>query len=202
MTTPDQFDAWLERELSGMLPTPGPVPERLPIVAASRRWSWIATWLIPPLSGKLLVATTALAVAGTAGGVAAAHNHITLPLPGIGQPAAPAEVVSPAATAAGGEAPGTPQPPSPAGRKGSAATIARTAPQATRGPGTGHPETELHAPGQVPSLPGQASPAAGSVTNPGHTPEPRDSATPSPEPSESPEPRALPVGPTPSPEPH
>lgn len=77
MPPTENFDAWLEEELRALLPASGaPAPARRMTASGAHRWSRLLGWLLPPISGKLLVATTALAVAGTA---AAASGHVSLP---------------------------------------------------------------------------------------------------------------------------
>ena len=184
MLPTDNFDAWLEDELRALLPAGDtPAPARRLSAAGKHRWSRLLGWLLPPISGKLLVATTALAVAGTA---AAASGRISLP------PDHPnrAEVgrISPAPGASG--APGGSGAPGAAG----AARFSGT-PSGEVLDGADGPQTSIPGRASVPA-PEPAAEAPSSAGHPGESPQTDQSPQPaqSIQPRESPEPSSPPQG--------
>lgn len=186
MPPTDNFDAWLEEELRALLPAgDSPAPARRLAAARAHRWSRLLGWLLPPISGKLLVATTALAVAGTA---AAASGHVSLPLghpnravvrgisPAPAASAAPAVAGTPGAarfsgTPLGEGLEGSDAPPAASRGRASvpAPEPAAEAPSSAAQPGES-PQTD-HSPQPAQSVqlmesPEPSSPAQGSTTSP------------------------------------
>ena len=172
MPPTENFDAWLEEELRALLPAGGtPAPARRVNASGAHRWSRLLGWLLPPISGKLLVATTALAVAGTA---AAASGHVSLPLDHPnravvrGMAPAPAAAAAPGATTIRAAAPGE----GTEGTDGQKTTTPGRAPApepATEGPASAGHGGESAESGQSPL---QEPPEPSSPPQPGTTSQP------------------------------
>ena len=174
MPPTENFDAWLEEELRALLPAGGtPAPARRVNASGAHRWSRLLGWLLPPISGKLLVATTALAVAGTA---AAASGHVSLPLDHPnravvrGMSPAPAAAAPPGATTFGAAASGE----GTEGADGQTTTTPGRASFSASEPATEAPASAAHRgespePAQSPQLnesPEPGSPPQSSTTSP------------------------------------